>query len=800
MDYRIRNDRTFRWCILERDSHGITSPRDLTGKDLTVQVELNGHTLIDIKDFTVSESYVTFTWYGKDQPAPGPFRLILTENAGQAGMRQLDCTPPDAFALVRYNSDIRPGRMPENVDDLTTDLTSVISVVAENAIPDTIARVAWVNGQLAHYYTSAQLDTLLADKVDKVAGKGLSANDFTDALLSKLNDIASGAQVNIIEGVQVNGTDLAITDKKVNVTVPTALADLSEDTTHRLVTDTEKSNWGAKYDKPADGIPKSDLASGVQTSLGKADSALQEHQSLAAYVNGGSYNSVSKKIELKHDSAVLAEIDATAFIKDGMVSNVRITGGNLVISFNTDAGKEDISIALTDIFNPANYYDKTAADSLLAGKQDTIPDLDEIRAGAALGATSIQDISNLAEQDGSYDAMTVGAARNIVGAEVSHAEFTYRTTGGSADVGTGAAVIEKIYGLTRKVGSALLHNIATALRAIGYNRYNPVTGKAYLLAGIKTQVCGTFTSLNIDGTAVTLDAGGYFTPAEDCELTVVGGNAVDTDVHFSWSGYRDYGQADYLWEPYTESTLELDIASAFPTGMKSIGDACDELTETASLRRIGSVDLGSLDWTYADGIFSASVTGKAAGVSNLLCGPYAVGSGSGSLANGQICGDASTATVYLRDDSHLIAHEEGEGEESETTYTGDIAGLKAALDGKALVFVLATPVSETLAEPLSLSYPADDFGSEERVSANSVPLVCDIRYALNARDILRKLPDTYVAKDEIVQTTGTAEDAVMSQKAVTEALQGLAAGTPLVLLDVEFPRDETFETLIETEY
>lgn len=37
------------------------------------------------------------------------------------------------------------------------------------------------------------------------------------------------------------------------------------------------------YSKPAGGIPKADLAAAVQTSLGKADTALQEHQSLAAY-------------------------------------------------------------------------------------------------------------------------------------------------------------------------------------------------------------------------------------------------------------------------------------------------------------------------------------------------------------------------------------------------------------------------------------------------------------------------------------------------------------------------------------
>lgn len=37
------------------------------------------------------------------------------------------------------------------------------------------------------------------------------------------------------------------------------------------------------YSKPSGGIPKTDLSDSVQASLGKADTALQEHQSLAAY-------------------------------------------------------------------------------------------------------------------------------------------------------------------------------------------------------------------------------------------------------------------------------------------------------------------------------------------------------------------------------------------------------------------------------------------------------------------------------------------------------------------------------------
>lgn len=62
----------------------------------------------------------------------------------------------------------------------------------------------------------------------------------------------------------------------------------------------------------------------------------------------------------------VANVDVTPFIKDGMVSNVEILNGNLVITFNTDAGKEPITIPLTDIFNPNNYYTKTDANALFA--------------------------------------------------------------------------------------------------------------------------------------------------------------------------------------------------------------------------------------------------------------------------------------------------------------------------------------------------------------------------------------------------------------------------------------------------
>ena len=74
---------------------------------------------------------------------------------------------------------------------------------------------------------STATQTALDGKVDKVSGKGLSTNDYTDSDKTKLAGIADGAQVNVLEGVKVNGVALTPTDKIVDVTVPTDTADLT---------------------------------------------------------------------------------------------------------------------------------------------------------------------------------------------------------------------------------------------------------------------------------------------------------------------------------------------------------------------------------------------------------------------------------------------------------------------------------------------------------------------------------------------------------------------------------------------
>ena len=88
------------------------------------------------------------------------------------------------------------------------------------------------------------------------------------------------------------------------------------------------------------------------------------------------YDQETHRINFKNTStgSVISYIDASPFIVDGMVKNVEIKdvtieGASvkcLVISFNTDAGKQDINIPISQVFDANNYYTKDQTDSAIA--------------------------------------------------------------------------------------------------------------------------------------------------------------------------------------------------------------------------------------------------------------------------------------------------------------------------------------------------------------------------------------------------------------------------------------------------
>ena len=178
------------------------------------------------------------------------------------------------------------------------------------------------------YRTASEQDTIDSGKVDKVTGKGLSTNDYTDADKAKVDALAP---------VATSGSYNDLTNK------PTIPAPVTEQTV---------SGWGftkntGTYSKPTGGIPKTDLANDVQASLNKAETALQEHQSLAAYRTAEAQNIIDNT---KQDKLIAGENITIA--ADG--KTISATGGGN--NFETvESQLVDIPSKLSQFTNDAGY-------------------------------------------------------------------------------------------------------------------------------------------------------------------------------------------------------------------------------------------------------------------------------------------------------------------------------------------------------------------------------------------------------------------------------------------------------------
>ena len=81
----------------------------------------------------------------------------------------------------------------------------------------------------------------LSGKVDKETGKGLSSNDYTSDEKAKLANIEVGAQANVLEGIQKNGVDVTTTNKIANISVPTKVSELNNDSKFQTESDVQNA-------------------------------------------------------------------------------------------------------------------------------------------------------------------------------------------------------------------------------------------------------------------------------------------------------------------------------------------------------------------------------------------------------------------------------------------------------------------------------------------------------------------------------------------------------------------------------
>ena len=235
----------------------------------------------------------------------------------------------------------------------------------------------WVNGKLE------DLSFVISSHINELTGRMTTAED-------KLDGIEDGAQVNKIETITVNGQAATISGKAATVAIPEATTSASgvmgaADKTKLdgiatgaqvNVIETVKVNGTAltpDANKAVDVIIPAATVTGVKSGelvLGLDGTELTSTLTL-------NYDSASSKIQLKgKNNALVSEIDATDFIKDGMLDSASVhtrkttegtttwtpalpqgvtepsgtvDGTYIVLVWNTDAGKSATFVNATSL-------------------------------------------------------------------------------------------------------------------------------------------------------------------------------------------------------------------------------------------------------------------------------------------------------------------------------------------------------------------------------------------------------------------------------------------------------------------
>ena len=213
------------------------------------------------------------------------------------------------------------------------DLETIVDTFINTTVPTTYATKAELSGETsARESAISGLTDALKGKVDAVDDSRLMTN--TEGV--KLEGIAEGAQVNVIEVVKVNGTALTVTesDKSVDITVPSA---------------------------PVQGVKSKSDGQILTLDGDKLDTTLT-----IAYVpasKGDNDEHIPAQLRLQGvNDTVISSINADKFVKDGMIETVALDGPKaelgetgkkyLVITWNTESGKDVMRLDVSDLFNP----------------------------------------------------------------------------------------------------------------------------------------------------------------------------------------------------------------------------------------------------------------------------------------------------------------------------------------------------------------------------------------------------------------------------------------------------------------
>lgn len=180
------------------------------------------------KDFDDHVKAMETAWSEHLEEADGKYATITNLQAAEKALEDhVAAMAPTIASAADYTANKSTFALTANVvanDTFNQHVTDVDNRM--DGIDQTIAnlKVKDVDTTGVLSLTEGVVGIDLSNYVTKDGNKVLSTNDFTNDLKAKLDGVAAGAQVNVIESIKVNGTALVVEDKAVNIDVVNHLA------------------------------------------------------------------------------------------------------------------------------------------------------------------------------------------------------------------------------------------------------------------------------------------------------------------------------------------------------------------------------------------------------------------------------------------------------------------------------------------------------------------------------------------------------------------------------------------------
>ena len=333
--------------------------------------EYTYYRLTDVNKTTASEKNITLSLIATNTTDDNRLRMLQTTGDGNSYLANdgtyKAITIPDVDLSGYYTKQEidNKGYLTQHQDisgkqDVISDLTTIranaalgataLQTVPSEYITETeLESKGYLTSVPSEYITETELNGkgyLTEEELSNVATSG-SYNDLTDKpVIPSIDGLATVTYVNQEIGKIQNSSydDTEIKKQLANKADKSELFSKSyndltdKPTIPAAVTESTVSGWGftkntGTYSKPSSGIPKSDLASAVQTSLGKADTALQSYTE--QYQGTVEAVDTTESIDgVSNDFVTSEQLDARGYATTASVNN-EINTINNTIGVNT---------------------------------------------------------------------------------------------------------------------------------------------------------------------------------------------------------------------------------------------------------------------------------------------------------------------------------------------------------------------------------------------------------------------------------------------------------------------------------